>query len=126
GADLCRARAAGGAGRDEGLDEAPAAEQPLLLQRVEGLGDQRPREAAGGQLALELEPAVLAARKQRDGAALAVVEPRLRVLLGGGPEAPVRPGPRHPPPLRPAPRPRPSSAAASRESSPRYPPPSRG
>src|SRR5690606_16604412 len=143
-ADLRGTRASLGARRDEAGYETLTAQQPVLFQPVQGFADEPAREAACGELALELAAAVLAAREQRDRTPLAfdgifgrrgglagrvaplgLVGVRAGVAARASAEArsalarPVRPGAPHPPPLRPAPRPRPSSAAASRGSSPR-------
>src|SRR5690606_33021440 len=47
------------------------AQQAVLFQPVQGFADEPAREAACGELALELAAAVLAAREQRDRAPLA-------------------------------------------------------
>src|SRR5690606_39712079 len=70
--DLLRGtRASLGARRDEAGYETLTAQQPVLFQPVQGFADEPAREAACGELALELAAAVLAAREQRDRTPLA-------------------------------------------------------
>src|SRR5690606_36218091 len=71
GPGLLRPRAPAGARRDETGYETLTAQQPVLFQAVQRLSDERRREAARGELTLELAAAVLAAGQEGDGAPLA-------------------------------------------------------
>src|SRR5690606_6801401 len=71
-AELRGTRAPLGPRRDEAGYKTLTAEKPLLFQPIERLGDDLRPETARGQLALELEAAVLAAGEKRNRAPLAL------------------------------------------------------